>query len=158
MRDRFKKGNKDRRNQPPGGTPEVCSCPPMSQSEVNLVCHCNHSILQSVGIVEKKKKTQENNQECRLDWCATSNCSQSKKKHLTSRHKKQHNCHTLLLPAEPRWGNLKAGEVHHKPCVVKKMVFFLKKRSRMSRVIFVNQTCISHYFSYTIISVKYQSK
>lgn len=56
MRDRFKTGNKDRRNQPPGGTPEVCAFPPTSQSEVNPVCHCNHSILQSVGIVKKKKK------------------------------------------------------------------------------------------------------
>lgn len=66
MRDRLKKGNKDRRNQPPGGTPEVCAFPPTSQSEVNLVCHCNHSILQSVGIVKKKDPREESEVPSRL--------------------------------------------------------------------------------------------
>lgn len=51
--DRFKKGNKDRRNQPPGGTPEVCVFFSKSLPEVNLVC-CNHSILESVGIAQKR--------------------------------------------------------------------------------------------------------
>lgn len=56
MRDRLKKGNKDRRNQPPGGTPEVCAFPPRVSLRSTLFVIVTTQYCSQWELLKKKKK------------------------------------------------------------------------------------------------------
>lgn len=121
MTDLFQNRNKDRRNQPPAETSEVCVFSP-GLTEVDLVCRCNHSILTLVGIAQKDPAAQSW-VPFQLTWVLP--IAANLKRNMWQAGTKSSTIATsILLPhAETGWGKLEVGKLRSMLCAARNCDF-----------------------------------